>query len=112
MPLVLRLIRTTTLFSVVILNAVSIKSFAEDENKKDAMDFLKALGQQGKKGIDDSKSDIISRYISGPFYDDISRSAYDAIETGVPGKVGYGFLMGYSSGFFLKKVINHLKLNL
>lgn len=29
---------------------------------------------------------------------------YDWVENGAPGKIGYGFLMGYSSGFCLKKV--------
>jgi hypothetical protein len=31
-------------------------------------------------------------------------SLYDLIEYGSPGKIGYGFMMGYSSGFCLKKV--------
>jgi hypothetical protein len=34
----------------------------------------------------------------------IEISLYDLIENGAPGKIGYGFMMGYSSGFCLKKV--------
>jgi hypothetical protein len=35
----------------------------------------------------------------------LSREAYENINGGSAGQVGYGFLMGYTSGFFLKKVI-------
>ena len=35
---------------------------------------------------------------------DIEVLLYDWVENGAPGKIGYGFLMGYSSGFCLKKV--------
>jgi hypothetical protein len=31
------------------------------------------------------------------------KSFYELIESGSPGKIGYGFMMGYSSGFCLKK---------
>lgn len=36
--------------------------------------------------------------------EELGKSVYYSIDNGVPGKVGYGFLMGYSSGFCLKKV--------
>lgn len=37
--------------------------------------------------------------------EELGKSFYELIEYGSPGKIGYGFMMGYSSGFCLKKVV-------
>jgi hypothetical protein len=100
----MRLFRTTAIFALA--NSMSARAFNDKDGKdgKDSLDFLKNLSQEAKKGMDDSNPDSISKYISKTLYDDLSRNAYDAIETGIPGKIGYGFLMGYSTGFCMKKV--------
>ena len=36
--------------------------------------------------------------------DQLRRTSFEIMDTGIPSKVGYGFLMGYTSGFCLKKV--------
>ena len=37
-------------------------------------------------------------------FNELGKTVYYTIDSGAPGKIGYGFLMGYSSGFCLKKV--------
>lgn len=62
------------------------------EEKRATDDLVDKLKEYGK--IDMEKFNV----------EDLGKSLYEMIEYGAPGKIGYGFMMGYSSGFCLKKV--------
>eukprot|EP00594_Rhizosolenia_setigera_P012245 CAMPEP_0178955648 /NCGR_PEP_ID=MMETSP0789-20121207/9732_1 /TAXON_ID=3005 /ORGANISM="Rhizosolenia setigera, Strain CCMP 1694" /LENGTH=158 /DNA_ID=CAMNT_0020637323 /DNA_START=318 /DNA_END=794 /DNA_ORIENTATION=+ len=66
--------------------------FGKDENNgKDDDDILEKI----KKAADE--------YIS-PILDSTGLKLEGALENGVPGKLSYGFICGFSSGYALKKV--------
>lgn len=52
----------------------------------------------------DSVDPTMSSRFRSLFPDDPSKRVHEIISNGIPGQIGYGFLMGYSSGFCLKKV--------
>lgn len=65
-------------------------TYCEDENKEFSLNSLsKQFTSVSSSGVD---------------FNELSKSVYYNINNGVLGQIGYGFLMGYSSGFCLKKV--------
>jgi len=63
---------------------------------KEGLHFMKG-GEHG--GLRTSFTDFSSIKV-----EDIGRSAHELIRSGAAGKVGYGFVVGYCSGFAVKKV--------
>lgn len=53
--------------------------------------------------IEDLKSTLEDILPKGTF-DKISESAHQVMDSGAPGQLGYGFMMGYCSGYCVKKV--------
>lgn len=94
---------TKTVFTIVLL--VCPTGIALNDGERPT-NWLKKLADSGKKAEDDSKSTNFKKFISSDVFEfeQLSEKALAAIESGLPGKIGYGFLMGYSSGFCLKKV--------
>jgi hypothetical protein len=70
----------------------------------DSDDIFKMMAGKAQEAMDsftpDSALDVNPKHI----YDVVSKRANDLITQGAPGQVGFGFMMGFSSGFFLKKV--------
>ena len=82
--------------SFQVLNPISLC-----EGKNDPTDWIKDFS--GKFDVNDILSKISS--LSSPdAIDKASRAAYGLIESGTPGQFGYGFTMGYASGFCVKRV--------
>lgn len=52
----------------------------------------------------DEKMDDFKKMVKGELQDGSLKGVRELFESGVPKEVGYGFLMGYSSGFCIKKV--------
>jgi hypothetical protein len=64
------------------------------------------------QGNDDKKNDSFE-ILKQPNFEKFDlqtagKSFYELVENGAPGKIGYGFMMGYSSGFCLKKVCHFI----
>lgn len=68
---------------------------------KDASDFLSDFAKKGKAAMDGSGFQTL---LQEGMLKDFSKKTHEVLQNGVPGQIGYGFLMGYSSGFCLKKV--------
>lgn len=101
-----KFIRTNTILTFVLLNTQAVRAFNEEsDDSKSSIEWLKKIAKDAKDGQEAAKEDIFKKFRPSGLFDDISKQAYEAIESGAPGKIGYGFLMGYSSGFCLKKVI-------
>ena len=96
---------TKTIVTVLLLAPFPVHSISLSEEDR-TTDWLKKMAENGKRAIDDSKVENFKKYIPSDFLDldDLSEKTLGAIESGMPGKIGYGFLMGFSSGFCLKKV--------
>jgi hypothetical protein len=92
---------------MVLLVCPTGLAFNEDDKSSD---WFKKIADNGKRAMDDSKATNFKKFIpSDAFdFDQLSEKTLAAIESGMPGKIGYGFLMGYSSGFCLKKVCTQL----
>ena len=73
------------------------------ENSAKAKEPINDLSNFAKKTLEEltGAAKGIGIGIGGIDGENIIREAF---EKGIPGQVGYGFLMGYSSGFCLKKV--------
>jgi len=70
-------------------------------------DYLDELAKRGKAAMDSVDPTMSSRFRSllpDDLLADPSKRVHEIISNGIPGQIGYGFLMGYSSGFCLKKV--------
>lgn len=74
------------------------------EEKNDKADILDMLSTKRKESLPDTDFRNIKKMLPDDIYERVTKSTHEAIESGAVGKVGYGFLMGYSSGFCLKKV--------
>ena len=71
------------------------------ENSAKAKEPIYDLSNFAKKTFEELTGAAKGIGIGGIDGENIIREAF---EKGIPGQVGYGFLMGYSSGFCLKKV--------
>jgi len=90
-------------FGGLILSLIPTKvSCAEKERTSDKPDLSKTT-----KSFDGKKSEPFDfeKMIAEQFDENGSFSSVRKLfETGVPGQIGYGFIMGYSSGFCMKKI--------
>ena len=103
-----------SLKSIVIccfLLLTSCRSFAVNDIKKeqnDSISWLKRLADKGQEANLRAKNDKydFKKIFSEDIFDidQLRRTSFEIMDTGIPSKVGYGFLMGYTSGFCLKKV--------
>lgn len=70
--------------------------------------FLDDLLSNGKKSTENfeplSMLDKMRDVLPEDALDRVSVLAHDALDNGVVGKLGYGFMVGYSSGYCVKKV--------
>mmetsp|Transcript_3136 Transcript_3136/g.4850 ORF Transcript_3136/g.4850 Transcript_3136/m.4850 type:complete len:189 (-) Transcript_3136:140-706(-) len=95
-----------TFIAVLLLSVQGTHSFNDDGNSDRPIEWLKKLAENSKRAIDDSRSDDFKKYIPNSSFDfeTLSKQTFDVVDHGIPAKVGYGFLAGYSSGFCLKRV--------
>ena len=85
----------------------------EDDKKDKKEDFISMIARNGKKATESSDSfgSILKDFFSSgdkfKSFEGTEKSVIkDILESGIPGQLGYGFMMGYSSGFCLKKVLD------
>lgn len=69
--------------------------------KKTPMEILKTFDFQDPMN---SVSQIGTELLATDEVKAMSVDVHDVIKGGIPGEIGYGFLMGYTSGFTVKKV--------
>ena len=77
------------------------------DKDKSPSDFLNDFAKRGKAAMDSVDPSFSNRFqtlLPENVLQDASKKAHEILSNGVPGQIGYGFLMGYSSGFCLKKV--------
>jgi uncharacterized membrane protein (Fun14 family) len=99
------------MFTIALLLSSSSSNFARcDKNNKDDDDnWMNKFAKKGKDALGniDIKNGIPKDF-SSIFNEDIinkaSAKAHELMEGGLPVQVSYGFMMGYSSGYCLKKV--------
>lgn len=80
---------------------------AAKKGDKGPSDLLNEFAKRGKEAMDSVDPSFSSRFqtlLPENFIQDAGRKTHEILQNGVPGQIGYGFLMGYSSGFCLKKV--------
>jgi len=93
-----------TMMTIALLLSSNI-TFSRCEKEDD---WINKFAKKGKDAIGDFKKVGLPTDFSSIFNDDIiskaSAKAHEIMDTGAPGQIGYGFMMGYSSGYCLKKV--------
>lgn len=92
-------------------------ALCEGKNDKDKnpTDYLNEFAKRGKAAMDNvdpAFSKKFSTLLPESFIENASKKAHEIFDNGAPGQIGYGFLMGYSSGFCLKKVSKILAFTL
>jgi hypothetical protein len=90
----------------------AMNSSADSDSKKekyDSISWLKKIADKGQEATLRAKTEKydFKKVFSDDIFDieKLRKSSFEIMDTGIPSKVGYGFLMGYTSGFCLKKVI-------
>ena len=77
-------------------------------DKSEAISWLKRIADKGQEATLRAKADKydFKKIFSEDVFDidRLRKSSFELLDAGVPSKIGYGFLMGYTSGFCLKKV--------
>lgn len=80
-------------------------------NKKEpheSINWLKRIADKGQEANLRAKNDKydFKKIFSEDHFDmdTLRKTSFELLDTGIPSKIGYGFLMGYTSGFCLKKV--------
>lgn len=114
--------RTRTLLVAAALSATSTLHFDGGRGSGLILCDAKKPSVDPKKEVDDKENDWISKFArkgkealeGGPLnagdlfekggLDSVSAKVHELFASGAPGQIGYGFMMGYSSGFCLKKV--------
>lgn len=96
-----------TMMTVVLLLSSNI-NLTKCEKDDDWMNKFAKKGKEAIGNVDFKKVGLSSTDFSSIFSEDIiskaSAKAHAIMDTGAPGQIGYGFMMGYSSGYCLKKV--------
>mmetsp|Transcript_22058 Transcript_22058/g.20053 ORF Transcript_22058/g.20053 Transcript_22058/m.20053 type:complete len:185 (-) Transcript_22058:29-583(-) len=96
----------STLFLLTITNLPYNYSYSSNKDTKDDKDisFISKLAKQGKEALFNVDPDFEKTFTSILSVDKASKSVHELFESGLPGQLGYGFMMGYSSGYCLKKL--------
>lgn len=97
------LLKSLQISSVLLLSLTPQTAFCAEEKKKDDISFEQWVTKiGGKEGLKNREiHDIISNQMKeGGALLPLKR----VFESGMAGQVGYGFLMGYSSGYCIKRV--------
>lgn len=76
----------------------------DDEFPSDPAAFLKTFARKGREAVDKYKNDGINGLLSENTVEAASKQMNDLFQSSAPAQLGYGFLMGYASGFCIKKV--------
>ena len=110
-----RLLLSTTACSLLVLKNTFVSSSirCEDNNssENDRNEWIRKIIGKSKDVLDTVNPRLQSFFEGIPqekILEKISVFTYENISSGVPGQVGYGFLMGYSSGYCLKRVSKFL----
>ena len=76
------------------------------DSSRPGSSFLDELLKNGKKATEGYEPAFpkMRDVIPGEVLDRVSVLAHDALDKGIPGQLGYGFVVGYSSGYCVKKV--------
>ena len=106
-----------TLFLLVILcnlfllNCCAASAEQQDysRGKSESISWLKRIAdkspQQSNQSTKNFKHDFRKIFAEDKFdINKLRKTSFEIMDSGIPSKVGYGFLMGYTSGIFLKKV--------
>jgi hypothetical protein len=91
---------------------VDIHCLASPEKQKggksDSISWLKRIADKGHEEslkTNTKKYDFKKLFSDDVFdMDTLRKTSFEIMDTGIPSKAGYGFLMGYTSGYCLKKV--------
>lgn len=90
---------------VLALACVTVESF---EKESDTIDWLRRLSEKGQTASLRAKAetkDFKNIFSEDKFnINNLRKSSVELMDTGIPSKMGYGFMMGYTSGFCLKKI--------
>ena len=97
------------IFVGVLLATSCPMAWCAKDDKKDQTpgDYLNAFAKRGKdsmNSVDPALSSKLGSLFPENFFEDASHKAHALFDSGAPGQIGYGFMMGYSSGFCLKKI--------
>jgi uncharacterized membrane protein (Fun14 family) len=85
------------------INPTHCNSPNDDKNDN----IIEKIKKKGMKEFHEFDSTALTKMIpefDEKFMDNMNNNVVNFFESGLPGKIGYGFMMGYSSGFCLKKV--------
>lgn len=97
------LLRSLQIGSVILLTLTPQAAFCAEEKKKDDVSFdqwVKKIGSKDGLKNGDVHDILSSQMKEGGALLPLKR----VFESGLAGQVGYGFLMGYSSGYCIKRV--------
>lgn len=91
-------------------HAAILADVKSKKNKNDSISWLKKIADKGQEANLKAKTEKydFKKIFSDDIFDidTLRKTSFEILDTGIPSKVGYGFLMGYTSGFCLKKVRN------
>jgi hypothetical protein len=108
-------IQAVAIISGCTKNTIVHASPLDETNKKSKSDksFIDEIASNSKASEQKLNFDFFKRFVpnnleaSAFLPKDSSEQITEFIKSGIPGQVGYGFLMGLSSGYCLKKVQNN-----
>lgn len=103
----MRIWKVSALLNIVVVASSGAIALCEgaDVPKKNISDYLRTFAEKGMAAVDAYKGRDLDTLFRDDTYAIASLKARDIIERGIPGQVGYGFLVGYASGFCVKKVV-------
>lgn len=94
---------------IMLVSTCSASLFDSKNDKYESINWLKRIADKNQDANLRAKTqryDFKNIFTSDVFdLDQLKKSSFELLDSGIPSKVGYGFLMGYTSGICLKKVI-------
>lgn len=93
--------------STITLLLYQIKPTFCNTSKDEGNDIIEKIKKKGIKVYNEFDSTLYTKMIppfDDKFIDNMNKNIVNFFESAIPSQIGYGFIMGYSSGFCLKKV--------
>lgn len=95
----------TALSALVPARVFCAPSSSDTNNGGDDGDIFKLMAHKAKAAMDTFSSDSEALKVDPKgLFEAASKKAHNMVSEGAMGQVGFGFMMGFSSGFFLKKM--------
>ena len=97
-------LRNAVIFGTVSYGGGRCLAYSDGGSKSNSDEFLKWLKNFAERRDSTNSKPFVSEELLDNFSNQVNR----VMESGVVGKVGYGFMMGYASGLCIKKVIHNI----